>query len=269
MFKPLWKDFEYQSHQEIGIRWMMEREANFSKGGILCDEMGLGKTIQMLGLIKESKRSATLMIAPLATLSQWQATAEKAGVCVWRAHPSKELWEQPKNFRGSANQLYIVNYERCISREGLVLQRLWNRVIFDEAHRMAKTKSKACVLAAKIDASYRWFLTATPIVNSVSDAVTLLGLLGIKVLSQNLKDEGFKAIIRENVLCRTMKQLRNVIPSLPKEADHITHNLDFSTEEEEEFYRGIQGAIVRRWKARTEESLNMHEKFRQIGRAHV
>jgi len=266
MFKPLWKDFKYQSHQEIGIRWMMEREANFSKGGILCDEMGLGKTIQLLGLIKESKRSATLMIAPLATLPQWQATAEKAGICVWRANPSKEEWEQPKNFRGSANQLYVVNYERCISREGLVVQRVWNRVIFDEAHRMAKTKSKACILATKIQVMYRWFLTATPIVNSISDAVTLLGLLGLKVLSHNLKDERFKAIIRENVLCRTMKQLRNAIPSLPKEADHITHNLDFSTEEEEDFYRGIQGAIVRRWRARAEESANMNEKFRLIMR---
>ena len=266
MFKPLWKDFEYQTHQEIGIRWMMEREANISKGGILCDEMGLGKTIQLLGLIKESKRSATLMIAPLATLPQWEATAEKAGICVWRAHATKELWEQPKNFRGSANQLYIVNYERCISREGLVLLRAWNRVIFDEAHRMAKPKSKAYLLAKKIEASYRWLLTATPIINSLADAITLLGILGISVPSLNLKDEGLKAIIRQNVLCRTMKQMRSTIPSLPKEADHTTHLLDFSTEEEKEFYRGIQGAIVRRWKARAEESANMTEKFRMIMR---
>ena len=266
MFKPLWKGFEYQPHQEVGIRWMLEREANISKGGILCDEMGLGKTIQLLGLIKESKRSSSLMIAPLATLPQWQAAAERAGVCVWRAHPSKELWEQPKNFRASANQIYIVNYERCISREGLVLQRVWNRVIFDEAHRMAKMKSRSYGIASKVQATNRWFLTATPIVNSVADAVTLLGLLGVKVPSQNLKDESFRAIIRQNVLCRTMKQMREAIPSLPKEPDYITHRLEFTTEDEEEFYKGIQGATVRRWKARAEESANMNEKFRLIMR---
>ena len=266
MFKPLWKDFVFQPHQEVGIQWMMERESSFSKGGILCDEMGLGKTIQLLGLIKESKRSATLLIAPLATLNQWQQAAEKAGICVWRADKSKETWEQPKNFRGSANSLYIVNYERCISREGLVVQREWNRVIFDEAHRMAKSTSKSYILATKIKSMYRWFLTATPIVNNVSDAVSLLTLLGVKVTSQNLKSDTFKAIIRQNVLCRKMSQLRESIPALPKAAKHETHSLDFGTEEEEEFYRGIQGAIVRRWKARAEEALNMTEKFRMIMR---
>jgi len=266
MFKQLWKDFVYQPHQEVGIRWMLEREANFAKGGILCDEMGLGKTIQMLGLIKESKRSATLLIAPLATLGQWQATAEKAGFCVWRANAVAEQWDTPKNFRGSANQLYVVNYERCCSREGLVLQRVWNRVIFDEAHRMAKPKSKSCILAKKIETTYRWFLTATPIVNTVGDAVTLFNLLGLKVPNQNLKNDDFKAIIRQNVLCRSMAQMRETIPSLPKEAKQFKHMLDFSTKEEEEFYQGIQGAAVRRWKARAEEASNMTEKFRLIMR---
>ena len=41
-------DFEYLSHQETGVRWMMAREepgAAVCRGGILADDMGLGKTI--------------------------------------------------------------------------------------------------------------------------------------------------------------------------------------------------------------------------------
>lgn len=30
-------------HQEIGIKWMLSRERNENKGGILADDMGLGK----------------------------------------------------------------------------------------------------------------------------------------------------------------------------------------------------------------------------------
>jgi len=243
MFTPLWKDFEYQPHQEVGIRWMMEREANFSKGGILCDEMGLGKTIQLLGLIKQSKRSATLMIAPLATLSQWQATAEKAGICVWRAHPSKEEWEQPKNFRGSANQLYVVNYERCISREGLVLQRVWNRVIFDEAHRMAN-KGASWNLIKQIECSIHWFLTATPIVNKVSDVNALFEMLDLNYTP---------SLLSTYVLARSMEEMRPVLPNLPKKEIQMTHILDFDTEDEGDFYRGIQGDIKRRFRALADE----------------
>ena len=57
---PLWKDFSYFSHQEDGIRWMLEKEKTGTevptrdgkdvvvvRGGFQCDDMGLGKTIQI------------------------------------------------------------------------------------------------------------------------------------------------------------------------------------------------------------------------------
>jgi SNF2 family DNA or RNA helicase len=46
-----------------------------------------------------------------------------------------------------------------------------------------------------------------------------------------------------------MEQLRETMPHLPKPAMEKTHILNFDTEDEGDFYKGIQGQIVRRWKA--------------------
>ena len=43
-----------KSHQERGMRWVLERETAptiGSKGGFVCDEMGLGKTIQTIAFV--------------------------------------------------------------------------------------------------------------------------------------------------------------------------------------------------------------------------
>lgn len=51
------------------------------RGGVLADEMGLGKTVQAISLLchnkptaedRAKKRTATLIVAPLALLEQWQ-----------------------------------------------------------------------------------------------------------------------------------------------------------------------------------------------------
>ena len=264
--KPLWHNFHYQEHQKEGVRWMMDREALKPSGGLLCDEMGLGKTIQVLGLINESRSNATLLIAPLCTLKQWQETAERCGFCVWRCHTTKSGWELPKNLRPGAKHLYVINYERALARETLVNQRLWPRVVFDEAHRMADPKGQCFGLADKhIKATSRWFLTATPIVNTLKDVISLFTLLGIEDVSATRPEE-LQALIQQRVLCRSMAELRNNIRGLPEEAREFNHVLDFETADEAEFYRGIQGIIQRRFRMLKHEEGGQAEIFRLIMR---
>lgn len=264
MLKPLWKDFQFQEHQITGIEWMRNRENSFPSGGILCDEMGLGKTIQILGLMKHTSAKKTLLFAPLCTLDQWQTTAEKAGICVWRSSESEATWEAPKNFNPQAKQLYLVNYERAVARQLLVIRKIWDRVVFDEAHRLGSIKNKSFLLAKKIDAEHKWFLTATPIVNRLENVICLFSLLGHTKIPKDLKS--MKPLIQESVLCRRMSDLRGIIPSLPNEAEQITHHLDFDTDDEAQFYRGIQGIIQKRWKALEQEQGSMTEMFRLIMR---
>lgn len=264
MLKPLWKDFQYQEHQTIGIEWMLNRETKMPSGGILCDEMGLGKTIQVLGLMKASPAKKTLLLAPLCTLDQWQKTAERCGFCVWRANPKLPTWDMPSSFNPSAKQLYLVNYERAIARKLLVIRKIWDRIVFDEAHRLGVSDSQSYRLAKSIDSEFKWFLTATPIVNRVENVISLFTLLGYTKIPKQLKD--MATLIQEAVLCRKMEDLRHVIPSLPNRAEEYFHHLDFDSEEEEEFYRGIQGVLQRRWKALETESNAMTERFRLIMR---
>jgi SNF2 family DNA or RNA helicase len=264
--KPLWTRFQYQPHQEKGVEWMMEKESLEPSGGLLCDEMGLGKTIQVLGLINQTKANATLLIAPLCTLNQWQQTAERCGFCVWRCHSSNSEWEIPKNFRPGAKHLYVVNYERAIARETLVNQRVWPRVVFDEAHRMADPKGQCFTLAQQhIKAKSRWFLTATPIVNSLKDVLSLFLLLGVANV-QASQPEHLYALASERVLCRRMADLRNSMGGLPDEAREVNHILDFETSDEAEFYRGIQGIIQRRFRMLKHEEGGQAEMFRLIMR---
>jgi SNF2 family DNA or RNA helicase len=245
---------------------MMERETLDPSGGILCDEMGLGKTIQILGLIKETKPNATLLIAPLCTLDQWQETAERCGFCVWRCHSTKEEWELPQNFHPTAKHLYVLNYERAIARPTLVNQRIWPRVVYDEAHKMADPSGSCYTLANKqIKAKARWFLTATPIVNKLKDVISLFHLLGQENISASQPEE-LDGIIKKYVLCRKMDDLRDVIQELPDAAVEFNHVLDFETSDEAEFYRGIQGIIQRRFRMLQNEEGGQQEMFRLIMR---
>ena len=245
---------------------MLERESLTPSGGILCDEMGLGKTIQVLGVIKETRQNATLLIAPLCTLDQWQDTAERCGFCVWRCHSVKHEWELPRNYRPGAKHLYVVNYERALARAGLVNQRTWPRVVFDEAHKMSDPSGQCYNLAEKeIKAKTKWFLTATPIVNALRDAISLFHLLGYKDLTAS-RVEDMEKVIKDHVLCRRMEDLRGVISGLPDAATEHNHILDFETQDEAEFYRGIQGIIQRRFRMLKHEEGGQQEIFRLIMR---
>jgi SNF2 family DNA or RNA helicase len=48
--------------------------------------------------------------------------------------------------------------------------------------------------------------------------------------------------------------MRAKLPHLPKKAEQKTHLLDFETEDEADFYRGIQGMLVKRWRALAADS---------------
>ena len=251
--KALWDGFSYKAHQTTGIEWMMAREKNTPSGGIVCDEMGLGKTIQLLGLIKSAAapRSETLLIAPVAVLSQWEETARKSGITVYltKKGTSHLGWSIQGTFRPAAPRIYIIGYEAARSKSQFTTMRAWDRVICDEAHRAASAKGFFTMIQ-HIVAKNRWFLTATPIVNSISDLTHLYELLGLEDASVRTgSPDALKASSNELILARTMKQLRNSIPDAPPEPISKTISLSFLTEDEAEFYRGMAGGIVKRWKA--------------------
>jgi SNF2 family DNA or RNA helicase len=121
-------------------------------------------------------------------------------------------------------------------------------------------------MCAKVMAQSRWFLTATPIVNTIEDARHLFMLLRMKTIP-GWGLSGLAPLIKKKVLARKMDDIREGRNDLPSAAIIHKHPLEFVTEEEAEFYRGIQGSIARQWKALEEDgNLNGQHLFRLITR---
>ena len=252
MAKPLWNNFTYKPHQIVGIEWMLAREAQTPSGGILCDEMGLGKTIEMLGLIKSaSGMSDSLILAPVAVLNQWADTARRANINVFRPKiDAKHVsWEIEGINRFRAPKIYLIGYEAARARYDLLTAFSWDRVICDEAHRLASGNTSFTLVNSLVSKS-RWLLSATPIVNGLEDLTHLFDLLGVYEPKSVTHDfDKLSKAVKSLVLARSMDQLRNSIPDAPPAPIIETKSLPFYTSEEGEFYKGISGVIVKKWKA--------------------
>uniref|UniRef100_A0A6C0K4G6 Helicase n=1 Tax=viral metagenome TaxID=1070528 RepID=A0A6C0K4G6_9ZZZZ len=249
----LWVEFAYKAHQVEGVKWLFEQEKKTPSGGIVCDEMGLGKTIQMLALLKMESNTSTLLIAPLAVLSQWEDTAKRCGISTLRPKITKlhREWKSDGKFRPLAPKLYIIGYEMARNSPQFLTMVEWTRIICDEAHRLASKTSALSSMVSTIRAQSKWFLTATPIVNSTKDIVNLLTLIGVNV-SKNPAE--LLPIVHEYVMARSMVSLRNIAGvSAPPRPEIHREVLPFTSDEEAEFYKGMTGIIVKHWKALDDE----------------
>jgi SNF2 family DNA or RNA helicase len=229
-------------HQQAGVLWMLKREKRPGvKGGILCDEMGLGKTIQMIALIKFGQKQRNLLIAPVAVLEQWKKVAVKSGITIMIPSPTGMSWKSETLIKGG-HALYCIGYEAALRRQWLVRQP-FDRIIYDEAHRVANGNS-GTDLAVKLKAESTWLLTGTPIVNKLRDLRVLLEILGVTKIPTSLQD--MKPLIKKFVMSRTMDQLRSSVPNAPLAPIHVNQYLDFLTPEEEKFYTDKTDIIAKR-----------------------
>lgn len=256
---PLWRGFEYKAHQITGINWMLSRN-----GGLLCDEMGLGKTIQIAGLLKNGSNDgkASLLVAPVAVLEQWASIAKKSGIDVARPLSRGKGWARTAST--GLTTLFMVGYEMAARNPRLLSAFAWDRVIWDEAHRLA-SGNKSTEVAMSVKAGAKWLLTGTPIVNKIKDLTNLMSVVGIEI--SNLDEAA--PILKERILARTMDQLRASMPDAPPKPVFHTERLDFATEDEAEFYKCMTGAIRKRWSAieadgNALEKLKLFMRLRQL-----
>jgi SNF2 family DNA or RNA helicase len=249
---PLWSDFQFMEHQRIGVRWMLDKERE-GTGGLLCDDMGLGKTIQLAGLIKnqpQSPQQKTLVVAPVAVLEQWKAVFKRAAVSISVPKKGAYIWQQECRSKDPlAHAVYVIGYEAAQRSPSLLKGIKWNRVIYDEAHRLASNNSSTeLALTFKLRVKNIWLLTGTPIVNKVRDITTLFNVAGIKAPATS-DLELLAPLIKNYIMARSMDQLRDQISAAPPRPEFETLHLDFTTDEEREFYNGMTGIICKRWKA--------------------
>jgi SNF2 family DNA or RNA helicase len=243
----LWPGFSYKRHQTTAVEWMLSREDQKPEsGGLLCDEMGLGKTMEVLGTIKNSKKSQTLLLCPKAVIDQWLIAGKKSNLnCMLM---EGEGWRFTTTFKPGQPFLFITNYEKLTSKTKRPFRRCWDRIVLDEAHRAKNSGGNLWNAINALDRKTLWCVTATPVINDLKDIHNLFALVGYKKDSLT-NYEYLTTVMSEACLHRSMEMMRPVLKELPATPLITKQVLDFTTEEEQEFYRGIQGSIVRRWKA--------------------
>lgn len=251
--KNLWDGFAYKTHQVAGVHWLLQRDGDAATpGGILADEMGLGKTIQMAGLLRNSTRrprEETLLVAPVAVLEQWKAVLQRSKMTVLVPRRGAASWDVEHRGAFLAGRVSVIGYEAALRNPGIVTGFVWDRIIYDEAHRLASDNTYTA-LCRLIERRSTWMLTGTPIVNKMGDLMTLLEMIGVQKIPAGVTGgEAIKEILKTYLLARTMDQLRASMPDAPPVPEIHRVMLDFDTEEEAEFYRGMSGMITRRWKA--------------------
>lgn len=294
--------FDLFNYQQKGYNWLKalfdqkNTEGDGWRGALLADDMGLGKTIQVLSflshLLEAHPNQPTLIVAPVALLTNWQKEAAKF-FGASRFEPAMQadgpllskLIPEVAVARLQSQKLVCVSYE-TLRRHELLFGRVdWGVIVLDEAQKAKNPNTGIARSLRALKARFRLALTGTPVENSLSEMWALFdwavpGLLGtlrefgervIKPMRQ--PDESTAQECSEYVkttiapvFLRRMKTevLKGKLPEIrwypacfdPLQDVEATPERDFLplSEEQEELYRSI-----------TEEMKNSRSKNAAIG----
>jgi SNF2 family DNA or RNA helicase len=262
--EPLWDGFEYKPHQKSAIAWMLFKESSEMSGGLLCDEMGLGKTMEILGTIKNSKKMQTLLLCPKAVISQWRSAATKSSFNVLELVDGG--WIMSSSFNTGQPFLFVTNYDK-LSKSSAFTQRFWDRIVLDEAHRVRNKNGNLWNGIHSLSKKTMWCVTATPLVNNLKDVHSLFMLIGYE--QSKLADYTYLCdLMHTSCMHRSMDEMRPVLKELPAAPSITKIVVEFTSEEEANFYQGIQGKILKRWKAlesdQSKQSFVLLMRLRQL-----
>ncbi len=284
---PLWDGFHYFDHQIKGIEWMLEKERDGTDvprrsgsgtvkvfGGLQCDDMGLGKTMQITAVMVNHPLDTTLLLAPLAMIQTWTEVCIRAGLLVFHVSPKggcrwecvnsdESLMDVRPHFDDIRPEVYITNYQKLYTQPG-TFQLGWDRMVMDEAHNIRNPEGEMAYWARKLHAPIRWAVTGTPLVNSLRDVVSLLAFLGVPHSPLWRWEPHLATALPDLVIHRSLDSLRSVIRDAPPHPIITELSLEFDSEEEEEFYYGVQGSTESMVKKYSRDQLSMAEAFKML-----
>ncbi|CUA75731.1 hypothetical protein RSOLAG22IIIB_06038 [Rhizoctonia solani] len=208
---------------------------------------------------------ATLLIAPISLLSQWQSELDRSSkpetlrTIVWHGLNRANLYDVlgPQATGERPVDVVITSYGTLSSeyanvekgKASQIYDIQWMRVVLDEAHYCKSRHTKNAKAGYKLNSVYRWALTGTPIVNRLEDLYSLLCFLKYNPWSSFAYFKSFVTtpflnrdpraieiiqVILENVLLRREKNMKDVdgnrIVELPPKVMSI-EELTFTPEE--------------------------------------
>lgn len=201
-----------EPYQPEGVRWMLRRETetlrlfeeDMPMGGILADEVGLGKTILSICVMLGNMLKKTLIILPKSLVCQWESQIKKfaPSMRVFVLYNKKDVIVEDGVYLISQSML---NCRNTVVGSSPVHNVEWDRVIIDEAHMLRNCKSKMYEACCLLKSRIRWALTATPVMNRMTDFVNIMKWIGVsQFLCQGEKD----AITTTFILRRTKDDVK-------------------------------------------------------------
>ena len=175
---------QLRPYQRYGFSWLAFLR-RWNMGACLADDMGLGKTIQALALLVHEQQSLgqlpgpTLLVCPTSVVTNWQREAA-------RFAPSLRLMlHQGANrlrnseFAAAAQHadLVLTSYPLLRLDADLLQSIAWYGVILDEAQNIKNPTAKQTQAARKLNASFRFALTGTPVENRLAELWSLMNFL--------------------------------------------------------------------------------------------
>ncbi|KAL2169713.1 hypothetical protein VTG60DRAFT_5766 [Thermothelomyces hinnuleus] len=240
-------------HQQLALKWMSDMEEGTNKGGILADDMGLGKTISTLALIVSRPSTdnikTNLIIGPVALIKQWEREVKKklksthklsAFLFYSKKRPYSELkkYDVVLTTYGSVaaewkryNQHVAQRNESDDYREEDDMELLnkcpvlhprsrFYRIILDEAQCIKNKDTQSSTAVHRINATYRWCLTGTPMMNGVSELYPLIRFLRIrpycdfKTFQRTFRGLSAKGHVSDYTRDNAMRQLQAVLKAM-------------------------------------------------------
>jgi len=234
-------------YQNEAFEWMLAREKSSTlqyqfKGGILADEVGLGKTIMTTLILVKNPMKNTLVILPKSLILQWKEELLKYTSNLDVRVVTDDVIEL--NNDHSISRVFLVSHSR-FNRRGIddptklpYCTATWDRVVIDEAHIIKNKKSKIHKAVSFLNTEIRWALTATPIMNKMTDFIYTMKWVSNNTINQCDCQADKDYIVKNYILRRTKTDVKeqNIIFELPKL--HIEVNrLIFESLEEETLYK--------------------------------
>lgn len=200
---------ELYHHQLLAANWMVQRELSPDRphGGLLADAMGLGKTVTTLATMVGNPpakqdivgmRKASLIVVPASLLSQWEAEI--------KVHVDEKVFQKVMSYKASSRistnilsdcDIVLTSFTEVMnswpfpnspedkldaqklgedvwasshdSEKGGLQRVKWYRIVLDEAQAIKNHRSRTSVACHKLDSTYRWALSGTPVLNSLSE----------------------------------------------------------------------------------------------------
>jgi len=174
-----------RNYQKYGFFWFhFLKEFHF--GGILADDMGLGKTLQILTFIKSlNSPKPSLIACPTSLMHNWDNEISKFFPSLKKVVVKGNINER-KKIISHVNRYDIIITSYSLIRNDIEQYEIFDfeAIVLDEANHIKNPNTKISNSVKKLNSSYKFVLTGTPVENNLKELWSLFSFVSPQLLGK-------------------------------------------------------------------------------------